>query len=293
VKTLTPALAAAVAAPVTTLARAWIATRRDGAVFGFTDHDRDLVVAGVPCRAATGVGQSEAVAAAGLSVGGQEITGALSSEAIAEADIAAGLWDGATIRAYVVDWSAPDRTLAVTTGVLGEVTRRDGAFTAELRSLASLLDQPKGRVYQHRCDAVFGDRRCGVALAALERTGSIVAVTGGRHLVIEGLTAEARLFTGGVLRATVGGTELRRTIKSDRPGEDGRRLLELWEPAETLAPGDAVRATPGCDRRFETCRDRYGNGLNFRGFPHIPGSDFAIAHPASTSETHDGGALVL
>jgi len=34
-----------------------------------------------------------------------------------------------------------------------------------------------------------------------------------------------------------------------------------------------------CDKRFATCRDRFANGINFRGFPHIPGNDFVIAYP--------------
>lgn len=287
-KTFPPALAAAVTEPVTTLCRAFVAIRRDGAAFGFTDHDRDFIVAGIPCRAATGVARSEAVTAAGLGVGGQDIAGALSSDAITEADIAAGLWDGAAVTTYLVDWRDPTTATALATGHLGEVTRRDGAFSAELRGLAAALDQPKGRVYQHRCDAVLGDSRCGVALAALAATGLVVSVARGRHVVVDGL--------GGVApRRLVGGTLVadgrRRAIKADDDGGDGLRALDLWEVDATLAAGAVVTVLPGCDKRFETCRDRFGNALNFRGFPHIPGNDFLVAHPAATAE-HDGGALV-
>jgi uncharacterized phage protein (TIGR02218 family) len=34
----------------------------------------------------------------------------------------------------------------------------------------------------------------------------------------------------------------------------------------------------GCDKQFATCRDRFGNAANFRGFPHIPGNDYVISH---------------
>lgn len=286
-KTFPPALAAAVTRPVTTLCRAFVALRRDGAVFGFTDHDRDLVVAGILCRAATGVARSEAVMAAGLGVGGQDIAGALSSEAITEADIAAGLWDGAAVTTYLVDWSDPTTATALAAGHLGEVTRQDGAFSAELRGLAAALDQPKGRIYQHRCDAVLGDGRCGVDIAALAATGLVVSVTRGRHVVVDGLAGVApRRLNGGTLVAAAG----RFTIKADDDGGDGLRALELWEVAD-LAAGAVVTVLPGCDKRFETCRDVFGNALNFRGFPHIPGNDFLIAHPAAAVE-HDGGALV-
>ena len=42
-----------------------------------------------------------------------------------------------------------------------------------------------------------------------------------------------------------------------------------------------------CDKRFTTCRDVFGNGANFRGFPHLPGPDALLAGPASTG--NDGG----
>lgn len=44
-----------------------------------------------------------------------------------------------------------------------------------------------------------------------------------------------------------------------------------------------------CDKRFATCRDRFGNAHNFRGFPDIPGDDFLAAHPAA-GERHDGSS---
>lgn len=287
-KTLSPPMAAAIAGPVTTLCRAYVATRADGAVLGFTDHDRDLVVAGVLCRAATGVTATEAVAAASLSVGGQDIVGALASDAIDEADIAAGFWDGAEVRSYLVDWTMPAEAVHLATAHLGEVTRKDGAFTAELRSLAQALDQPKGRLYQQRCDASLGDLRCGVALDGLARTGTVVTVARGRYLTLDGLAAApARRFAGGTLLAA----GRRFSVKADGDAGDGLRAIELWDVADALAAGEAVTLLPGCDKRFETCRARFGNGLSFRGFPHIPGSDFVLAHPAATS-IHDGGALM-
>src|SRR3954470_23711206 len=53
---------------VTTLARCWKLSRRDGVVMGFTDHDRDLVVGGVTFRAGTGFSSSEAASRFDLSL---------------------------------------------------------------------------------------------------------------------------------------------------------------------------------------------------------------------------------
>ncbi|MEL6567729.1 MAG: DUF2163 domain-containing protein [Pseudomonadota bacterium] len=51
---------------------------------------------------------------------------------------------------------------------------------------------------------------------------------------------------------------------------DARCGVDLANPAYTGAI---------CDQRIETCRDRFSNAENFRGFPHMPGSDFLLAGP--------------
>ncbi|MFN7055839.1 DUF2163 domain-containing protein [Hyphomonas sp.] len=40
-----------------------------------------------------------------------------------------------------------------------------------------------------------------------------------------------------------------------------------------------------CDHRFSTCRDTFANAHNFRGFPHLPGTDFMLAGPAALGNT--------
>lgn len=53
--------------------------------------------------------------------------------------------------------------------------------------------------------------------------------------------------------------------------------------------GVSAEAWPGapCDRRWATCVGTFGNGINFQGFPDIPGDDFLTAYPVSGGR-HDG-----
>ena len=44
-------------------------------------------------------------------------------------------------------------------------------------------------------------------------------------------------------------------------------------------PGDLFRIHPGCDKRLDTCIDRFANVLNFRGEPYIPGQDLLMSYP--------------
>lgn len=44
-----------------------------------------------------------------------------------------------------------------------------------------------------------------------------------------------------------------------------------------LVAGDTYRLTAGCDKTFLTCQRRFGNVINFQGFPHIPGMDRMVS----------------
>ncbi len=72
------------------------------------------------------------------------MAGALSAEAVTEADVESGAWDGASIETWLVDWRDTERRMLLDTGSIGDIRRQAGAFTAELRSLAHLFDQERG-----------------------------------------------------------------------------------------------------------------------------------------------------
>jgi uncharacterized phage protein (TIGR02218 family) len=64
----------------------------------------------------------------------------------------------------------------------------------------------------------------------------------------------------------------------------GVPTIELWNAmTSAIEPGDAFTVTAGCDKRFDTCREKFGNRLNFRGFPHMPGNDFALGYARNGS----------
>lgn len=205
-------LAAAIEGGAATLCHAWIAERRDGVRLGFTDHDRALTVAGVVCSAASGWTAGAAEWGLGGEPGTVAASGALDSAAINEADIEAGLYDGAAVEVWRVDWRAPANAVRLERGTIARIVRRGVGFTAEIEGPLAKLDRVVGRTYARTCDAVFGDERC---------------------------------------RAVVG-------------------------------------PEAACDKRWATCREVFGNGANFRGFPGIPGDDFLTAYPVEGGR-HDGG----
>ena len=287
-------LSAHLSGDASTTCHGWRLTRKDGVVLGFTDHDRDIVFDGVTFEAATGLLASEASAETGMVTGGMEVAGALISDRLSETELAAGAFDHAKIETFLVNWSLPEERLLLRVGHIGEVLREDGAFRVEIRGLAAGLDEPQGRVFRAPCDADLGDQRCQVDLdaPAYRGSGAVVAAFDGRRFTISGLEGFAvGWFERGTLTWTSGANTGRRAVVKAQRDVVGVPTIELWNAMTgAIEPGDAFTVTAGCDKRFDTCREKFGNRLNFRGFPHMPGNDFALGY-ARNGSRNNGGRL--
>lgn len=275
-------LEAHLAQKVTTLCRAWAIVRSDGETFGFTDHDCTFSFEGISFKADTGLSAVALAQATGLSVDNTEAIGALSDASVREDEIEAGRFDGAEVRAWLVNWAAPEQRHLQFRGSIGEIRRAGGAFQAELRGLTEALNRPLGRVYQGPCTAVLGDEACRFNLNAPGYAVELAVeqVTERRAFEWSALDGfDADWFARGRLEVLSGAAKgLWGMTKFDR-SEAGRRI-ELWEPLRgDVQPGDQVRLVAGCDRRFETCRLKFNNLLNFQGFPDVPGEDWIMAVP--------------
>lgn len=276
-----------------TVARCWAVTRADGLRLGFTDHDCDLAFEGLSFRADTGLSAKALQQATGLSVDNSEAMGGLRDDALSEADIEAGRFDGAEVAAWLVNWRDVSQRRMLFRGSIGEIRRAGGAFHAELRGLTEALNRPLGRVFQGPCTAVLGDAACRVDLdePGYFHVGTAVQVEANRELLFGALSGfEKGWFQRGRLVVLSGAAEgLTGAIKRDRSGAEGRRI-ELWQPlGAALVAGDPVRLEAGCDKRFETCRLKFNNVLNFQGFPDIPEEDWMLVHP-TRAKARAGGS---
>jgi len=148
------------------LCHVWRLTRPDGVVMGFTDHDRDLEVDGVICRAASGWTAGVMETAAGLAPGETVAAGGLDDVAITEADVAAGLYDNSRVELWRLDWSDPALRVLIASAVLTQIRREGDRFTAELAGPLARLEAVVGRTYGRDCDARLGDERCQVNLTS-------------------------------------------------------------------------------------------------------------------------------
>ena len=266
----------------TTLCWCWKLARKDGVLQGFTDHDRSVAFDGLTYEATSGFTASELHDSIGLSVDNLDVQGAITSDRLSEGDLLAGVYDDAEVEIYRVNWQQPAQRVLMRSGSLGEVRRTEQTFVAEVRGLSHYLQQVQGRLYQYACDADLGDTRCGIDLsdATYHGSGIVSAVINERRFNVEGFdTFDRQWFQRGALTFSSGlnrGT--RYEIRQHNVIVD-TIVIELWrEPARDVAVGDAIVMTAGCDNVLATCRDKFANVVNYRGFPHMPGNDYLTAY---------------
>lgn len=269
----------ALAGEVTTIALCWKLTRADGVVMGFTGHDRDLRRGGVRYRARPGMTPSAVSLRSGYSADSMDLEGVLDAATISAADLDAGRWAGAQLELLACDWSAPDADmLRLMRGTIGDVVRamegKAGAFRVELVSDMAQLAGAGAPRCSPLCRADLGDALCGVGMDA--RRVQVAAVCGRGTLIVLATTVpRPENFVHGRMRLLTG-----RLAGVDRriANVEGS-VLTLEEPiwADDVA-GARIWLWEGCDKRFETCVNRFGNAVAFSAEPHVPGTDALVRY---------------
>ena len=288
------ALVSHLASATTHVCTCWRVTRDDSIVLGFTDHDRALTFDGTVFSPESGLTARALASTTGLSINNTEAIGVLSADAITEADINAGRYDGAEVVTWLVQWDDVTARQIRFRGTIGEITRAAGGFQAELNGLTEALNQPQGRSYLTSCSAVLGDTRCRFATQApgYQHTFDLETPSDGQVFRLASAGGfNPAWFAGGKLKVLTGAAVgLETVIKSDVMQGDVR-VITLWSALPIqVAMGDRLSLVAGCDKRSETCRVKFSNFVNFQGFPDIPGEDWLVSVPR-TDQANSGGSL--
>lgn len=265
--------------PLTTACLCWRLDRRDGVALGFTTHDRDLLIDGLAYRAAPGMLPSAVSVSDGLDADGVDVKGALTSDAITDADLRAGRWDGARLILFMTDWAKPgEQRLPVMRGLLGEISQTGAAFSAELNGSTAALDAPVVEQTSPTCRASLGDKRCRVDMAARTRRAHVAGWDGDRAIALDEPEPSADAYGYGRLRWLSGRNA---GLDGQIRASNGSNVSLREPPAFAVETGALLLLTEGCDRRLETCAGRFANAVNFRGEPHLPGIDLLTRYPGA------------
>ena len=202
----------------TTLTTCWEITRLDGEVIRLTELDVSITVpsttvgsisvGGGKYLSMSGFTRTAIDNAVGLEPDTLDINGLLNADGIDKEDVRAGLYNGADLKIFVVNYeSLADGVMALKRGRLGEVIiTGSGRFQTELRSLATLLRKNILEKTSPTCRALVGDLRCKVPILPdiIERSTAYSAGQFVRVPVTAGSTSA--IYGNLIYECTVAGT---------------------------------------------------------------------------------------
>lgn len=65
-------------------------------------------------------------------------------------------------------------------------------------------------------------------------------------------------------------------------GETYQKIEIFLDAPFPLVPGTKIKLYRGCQKTIEVCNTVFGNAINFRGEPHVPGQDVLMNYPDAT-----------
>lgn len=266
-----------IAGEVTTLALCWYMILTDGSEFYYTDHDKPIIFNGKTYITAAGAVPSATSTTSNLAVDNMEITMAWYGDLATEAEIRGGRFDFATMNIFLLNYEDINMgTIPLLKGKLGEVVIEDNLVRVDIRGMTQYLQQKMGELYSVGCQATFGDDRCKIdADLSIYTKAFTVNSADASHPkrifnIVEVLGDIDNYYTGGYIHWLTGNNA--NTKMDIKVYWQTNQRVELYEPmVRDIQPADTGNIIVGCNKKFETCKTKFDNIINFRGFPHLTG----------------------
>lgn len=262
--------------------------RRDGTVFRFTDHDKNVPLDGETFVPMGGVDASAKRRESALRDHDVEFMGVISSTAITSSDLRAGRYRDAKVTQKMCDWKYPFAgTWESTIYWIGDVKFNGEVWECQVAGLNRWLKHKIGSVLVRSCDATLGDTRCKFSLAgtiagALPATitgiGVLGTVDGEKRRIVRANQAHlsasytaAHILHGKLTWTSGANIGLTGDVRLYTPAT---REIEMQLPFPfEITTADVFTLVVGCDKRRTTCIGTFNNIINYRGDPFLPGTD--------------------
>jgi uncharacterized phage protein (TIGR02218 family) len=274
----------------TTLARCLRIERQDGKVVAFTEHGVDLLIDSINYQSAAGYTPTAISMQDKGNINTVDVEGILHVAGVSREDIAAGLFDGARIFVFEVNYeNISQGILPLMSGFWGECQLYDNHYVTEFKSLSQVLQQTLGELYSTHCRAQLGDTCCGVKLDAFALEGTVTVIKNAHEFTAQAFDQPHQYFQYGLITWQQGNNaclsmEIQSFHSSKPQNEQAEEIpnstFQLVQPMpDSIEIGDIFQAVPGCNKSFTMCKARFNNVVNFRGEPFIPGIDRMLKTP--------------
>lgn len=275
----------------------WKMVREDGEILRFTNHNTQIQnpVDGQMYTPLDSFSTSAYQRKTGIDPNNLEIQGIIGT--IEFNDFLAGRYNDAKITEYILDWRYPWAGVFMLTTFYIHASEWDGIkWKAEATSIGLPLLSPKGDVFGRTCRYILGDDKCKVNLDLLKvvdqtvgtitniRTSFVSSLPLGTDSFGNAISVPGYWNFGNLVWTSGNNAGLKIEIRSSVEASLEQTLLTLQIPTPfDIIAGDAFTITPGCNKLYSTCKDKFenptdgdvdcGNTKNFGGFPTIPGKD--------------------
>ena len=271
------ALKAGLASEVTTLGWLMAITRRDGTVIRLNTIGVDYTFDGQSYKAYPG-----------FNMGSARFTDSLEAASLAQGSAAdsigpitfthavAGLYSGAAVRLFLIDYTAGEGGEIGFKWEVGNITTRNNGDTSfdiwsALRTNHALFLEK----YGPGCTTILFSDRCGVSKAAWEDSVTVVTYISAYSFTVSGVRTEGQTadwFQNGAIQIQTGDNagiayDIRRSSYSG-----GVATITLRTPLRRpLTGGITAKIVPGCDLTTGAngCT-RFSNNARYQGFTHLP-----------------------
>lgn len=266
-------------------------TRRDGISFAFTTHNEPIdfnSATFTPCYSFSPTA-SETGIMANRGVGDVEINGIIGQDYITEHDLAHGLFDGAIVDVYRVEWGESRAgSKRLIRGIISSVSVSKTRYSMQVLTIGQKFDQtPLIDVYTPACRYELGVSPCPFDISTLEYNGTVtgVPVDAGinrsryRQFFDSAITETNGYYSlGKIVWVTGNNAGITSEIKTYDSTTDA---IVLWNPMPfKIEIGDTYTMTPGCDKTRTHHTIKFGLTMDsFGGFPDLPGNDALMRTP--------------
>jgi len=263
----------------TTVADCAKLTRRDGLNVYLTSHQVNLTVDGNTYQAAGGLKRSAHSSKSGLNTDNMQMV-VFDSDLITASDIAKGLWTGAEVEFFQVDYT--DTSLGahkLDYGYIGEITQNRSTFEAEFVSLFRQLNNTIGYKLDRHCRHTLGDSSCGIELSPSEWQASTAYAVGD---AVSPTTYDGRRYvctTAGTSNDTEGEPTWDTTIGNTTTETDG----VVWTCYDAYTK--QITVTTGADKQefIDTSRTEANGWFRFGKVTWLTGNNAGASQDVKSS----------
>lgn len=243
---------------------------KNGTILAFTEFSEDIEFDGITYKSFD-VSNKKYSNFSDITTDDTEIIAVIDDDSIKKEFILSNDFDDAEIEIFFVNVEHLEYgSVILTNGFIDSVSIVEDKVYFNIKGKLSLLEKTIGDTYSPLCRAKFCDKKCSLNIANYKFTGEIASVIEDTVFYTDDpiiKSKEKDYFKYGYLKFT-NGENIGRTIEI-KQSESGNITISA-SLVKKIKVGDEFDIFVGCDKKFETCCEKFNNAVNFRGEPNLP-----------------------